>query len=230
MTNSVAIILARGGSKGIPNKNITKFCGKPLLVWSIEQAKNTKGISSVWVSSDNEKIINIARKAGAHIIHRPKNLSTDYSSSVSGWLHAINQIEKDGSLIDIVIALQATSPVRESSDIENGLSKFQKMKYNSMFSGAIIGDFFIWEKHDKNVLKSINYNYRKRPRRQEFKEQYVENGSFYIFTPETIRKYNNQLGGKIGVATMEFWKSFEIDSFENIEFCETIMKHYLLKK
>jgi len=230
MIKIIAIILARGGSKGIPSKNIMKFCGKPLLVWSIEHAKKASGISSVWVSSDSEKILKIAKKAGASIIKRPKNLARDTSTSVSGWIHAINEIQKKDGEIDVVVALQATSPVRESSDIENGLTKFHKLKYDSMFSGSLIGDFFIWERNKKNNLKSINYNYHKRPRRQKFKEQYVENGSFYIFTPKNIKKYNNQLGGKIGIATMEFWKSFEIDSIENVEFCENIMKHYLLKK
>jgi N-acylneuraminate cytidylyltransferase len=230
MTKTVAIILARGGSKGIPNKNIMKFCGKPLLVWSIEHAKNTRGISSVWVSSDSEKILKIAEKAGANIIKRPKNLSKDTSTSVSGWIHVINEIQKNNEKIDVIVALQATSPVRVSSDIENGLKKFQRLKFDSMFSGSLIGDFFIWEKNKKGELKSINYNYQKRPRRQMFKEQYVENGSFYIFTPNNIKKYNNQLVGKIGIAKMEFWKSFEIDSMENVEFCENIMKHYILKK
>ena len=227
MMNTIAIILARGGSKEIPNKNIMKFCGKPLLVWSIEHAKKASGISSVWVSSDSEKILKTAKKAGANIIKRPKNLARDTSTSVSGYIHAINRIEKKGK-IDIIVALQATSPLREFKDIENGLKKFKKNQYDSMFSGAEIGDFYIWENQGK-ILKSLNYNYKNRQRRQTIKPQYVENGSFYIFTPKNLKKFNNQLGGKIGITLMEFWKSFEIDSNDDIKFCETIMKRYLLK-
>ena len=230
MSVTIAIILARGGSKGIPNKNIVKFCGKPLLVWSIEHAKKTRGISSVWVSSDSKKILKIAKDSGANIITRPKYLSTDSSTSISGWIHAIKKIQEYGYDVKEVVALQATSPVREPIDIERGLREFHREKFDSMFSGSPIGDFFIWEKNRKNKLKSINYNFQNRPRRQKFKEQFVENGSFYIFTPENIKKYNNQLGGRIGVAKMEFWKSFEIDDLENIEFCEMIMKRYIIKK
>jgi CMP-N,N'-diacetyllegionaminic acid synthase len=228
MSNTVAIILARGGSKGIPNKNMIKFCGKPLLVWSINHAKKAKCISSVWVSSDSKKILDIAKKSGANIISRPKKLSKDSSTSISGWIHAIDKIQEQGYRINEVIALQATSPVRESTDIEKGLKEFRRGKFDSMFSGSPIGDFFIWEKSGKNKLKSINYDFQNRQRRQKIKEQFVENGSFYIFKPKNIKKFDNQLSGKIGIAKMEFWKSFEIDDLKNVKFCEMIMRHYLL--
>ncbi len=225
--NIVAIILARGGSKGIPKKNLKKVCGKPLVSWTIEHAINTKEISSVWLSSDSEEILKIGKNYGINIIKRPIDISKDSSSSVSGWLHAISLIEKNEK-IDTIIALQPTSPLRESKDIKNGLKKFGKKQYDSMFSGAEIGDFYIWEEQ-KKTLKSLNYDFKNRSRRQGVKSQYVENGSFYIFTPKLIKKLNNQLGGKIGVSLMEFWKSFEIDEKDHIELCETLMKHYLLK-
>jgi len=90
----VAIILARGGSKGIPKKNLINFCGKPLVAWSIEHTKNTKLISSTWVSSDDDKILQVAKKYGANIIKRPKFLSKDSSSAELGYLHAIKEIKK----------------------------------------------------------------------------------------------------------------------------------------
>ena len=228
MHNNVAIILARGGSKGIPKKNIMNFCGRPLITWTIESAKNAKGVSSVWVSSDDVKILEIAERNGAKIIKRPKKFATDKATSISAYLHAIKEIEKENK-IDAVIALQVTSPVRESKDVEKGIVEFYTSNYDSMFSGAEIGDFYIWKMGRRKKLSSINYNYKKRPRRQDFERQFVENGSFYIFKPSIIRKLKNQLGGKIGVNLMEFWKSFEIDDFSDLEFCEIIMKHYLLK-
>ena len=224
---TIAIILARGGSKGIPKKNIKKICGKPLVSWTIEHAKQTKEISSIWLSSDSEQILKIGKNYGINTIKRPKNLCKDSSSSVSGWIHAINLIQKKHE-VDIVVALQPTSPLREFKDIEKALKEFKKNKYDSMFSGSKIGDFFIWEKQ-KNLLKSLNYDYKNRKRRQEIKQQYVENGSFYIFTPKSIKKSNNQLSGRIGVSLMEFWKSFEIDDKNDIDFCETLMKRYLIK-
>jgi len=228
MKNIVCIILARGGSKAIPKKNLINFCGKPLLTWSIDQAKNTRNISSIWVSSDDDKILKLAKKNGVNIIKRPKSLSTSKSSSVSGWIHAINYIEKNEKPIDMVVALQVTSPVREPKDIEKGIKIFFEKKLDSLFSAAIIGDFYIW-KIINSKYKSINYNYKKRPRRQEFPDQYVENGSFYIFTPELIKKNKNPIGKKIGISLMEFWKSFQIDEFDDILFLKILMKNYLLK-
>ena len=226
--NNVAIILARGGSKTIPKKNIKNFCGKPLIAWSIEQAKNTKNIKNVWVSSDDRKILSISKKFGAKTILRPKSLSKNTSTSVSGWIHAINEIEKMDDKIDTVIALQPTSPIREVSDLENSIQKFTRNNFDSMFSASKIGDFYIWRKKDKSY-SSINYDFHNRPRRQDFEEQYVENGSFYIFKPNTIRKFQNQLGGKIGISLMDFWKSFEIDDSEDLKFLKILMNNYLLK-
>jgi len=225
--NIVAIILARGGSKGIPKKNIINFCGKPLVSWSIKQAKNTKNISSIWVSSDNKEILNIAKKEKVEVIKRPKTISTDKSSSESGWIHAIKEIEKKQK-IDLVIALQATSPLREPKDLDKAIKKFKRRNLDSMFSCSKLNDFFLWEKRD-DKYSSLNYNYKNRKRRQEIKEQYLENGSFYLFKPEIIKKSNNRLGGKIDVIELEFWKSFEIDSYESLRFCEILMKKYLLK-
>lgn len=226
--NIVAIILARGGSKGIPKKNIINFCGEPLINWSIKQAKNTKNISSVWVSSDNEEILEIAKTEKVEIIKRPKKISTDKSSSELGWIHAINEIEKKQK-IDLVVALQVTSPIRESKDLEKAIRKFRKTNADSMFACSKLEDFFVWEKK-KAKYSSLNYNYKNRKRRQKVKEQYLENGSFYIFKPEMIKNTNNRLGGKIEVMEMDFWKSFEIDSFESLRFCEILMKDYLLRK
>ena len=230
MKNNVVIILARGGSKAIPKKNLMNFCGKPLIAWSIIQAKLSKKVTSIWVSSNNQQILKIAKKYGAEIILRPENLCKDNSKCEDGFLHAINEVEKDNKKIDLVIGLQATSPIRESSDIDKAINKFHKFKYDSMISASPIGDFFIWEQNKKGTWKSINYDYKNRPRRQDFSKQYEENGSFYMFKPETLKNFKNRLGGKIGISEMEYWKHFEIDEPEDIFLCEVIMKNFLLKK
>lgn len=221
--------MARGGSKGIPKKNIIQFCGKPLIAWSIEQAKNAKEISDVWVSSDDKKILSIAEKFGAKSIVRPKHLASDTASSTPGFLHAIKVIEKNIKRpIDLVVVLQSTSPIRETTDIELGLKILREQKYDSMFSSTLTGDSYIWERKANGKLRSINYDYKNRKRRQDVGEQFLENGSFYIFKPRILNKYNNFLGGRLGTVTMEFWKSFEIDDYEDLKFCELIMKNYLL--
>lgn len=226
----VAVIPARGGSKGIPHKNIIEFCGKPLLAWSIEQAKAAAGVSSVWVSSDSDEILEVASRYGAQLIKRPESIAGDTATSESAWLHALDSIESQGKQVDIMLAMQATSPLRESSDIERALQDFQRQDCDSLFSCAELEDFFIWEKDDQGNFRSLNYDYLNRKRRQDVGRQYVENGSFYLFKPQILRTLNNRLGGKIGISMMEFWKTFEIDSWKDLEFCELLMNNYLLPK
>jgi N-acylneuraminate cytidylyltransferase len=228
MTNVVAIILARGGSKGIPRKNIIDFCGKPLIVWTIEQVQQARGIDSIWVSSDSEEILSVGRSCGVESIHRPTEISGDSATSESGWLHALGIIENKVGRVDIVLAPQATSPLRESQDIERGLSDFQEHKCDSMFSCSVAEDLLFWEKMSDGMMRSVNYDYKNRRRRQDIPKQYIENGSFYVFKSEVLRKYNNRFGGKIGMTEMEFWKMFEIDSMEDFKMCEALMKAFLL--
>jgi CMP-N,N'-diacetyllegionaminic acid synthase len=227
MIDIVAIILARGGSKGISNKNIIDFCGKPLVAWTIEQCLSSKYISDVWVSSDSQLILNVAEKYGAKIISRPNGISGDLASSESAWKHAIETIQEYDN-IDLVFAPQATSPLRETKDINNAIELFHREKYDSMFASCTAEDLFFWEKGNKGKLQSVNYDYLNRKRRQDMQEQIIENGSFYIFKPEIIQKHNNRFGGKIGHSKMDFWKMFEIDSLEDLKICSVLMQEFLL--
>lgn len=224
--NVVAIIPARGGSKGIKNKNIIPICGHPLVAWTINHAKSCSGIDSVWVTSDDDKILEISEKFGAQCIKRPEEISTDSSSSEAAWLHAIDYIENLGIDIEKVVALQPTSPVRESYDLENAILQFDKEKHDSMFAATAVEDYFIWKVNKDGFAESVNYDYKNRKRRQEIDESYVENGSFYIFKPEIIRRYNNRLGGKIGIYKMARHKMYQIDNQEDIKLCEAIISGY----
>ena len=230
MKNICAIILARGGSKGIPGKNIINFCGKPLICWTIGQIRHAKGINSIWVSSDSEKILAVSKDCGAETIHRPAEISGDSATSESGWLHALEYIENKTGTVDIVVAPQVTSPLRNPTDIERAISDFRVQKCDSLFSCSMAKDLYFWEKDPDGRLHSVNYDYKNRKRRQDIPEQYIENGSFYLFKPEVLRKYNNRFGGKIGVTEMEYWKMFEIDSMEDLKMCEALMRAFLLNK
>lgn len=227
--NIIAIIPARGGSKGIPSKNTIEIAGRPLIAWSIEEAKNSKLVGMVFVSTDDDEIANISLRYGAEIIRRPAKLATDSSSSEDALLHAIDFIEHTKRIkIDLVVFLQATSPVREKDDIDNAICQFFSEKVDSLFSCRKLEDYFIWEKGEDSYF-SVNYDYRHRSRRQDIKPQYLENGSIYIFTPELLRREHNRLGGKIGIYEMEFWKSFQIDNWDDVEICEYYIKKRLLK-
>ena len=223
---SVAIILARGGSKGIPNKNIVEFCGKPLLAWTIEHCL-AGGVDLVYVSSDADEILVTGEKYGARSIKRPEEISGDEATSESGWLHALEVIENINGKMDWILAPQVTSPLRTSTDIRRGLDKAASGKYDSLFSCSIAKDLFYWEER-AGSLESINYDWHNRKRRQDIPKKYIENGSFYLFRPEVLRRNNNRFGEKIGVIEMKFWKMFEIDSLEDQKMCSALMKEFIV--
>lgn len=227
MAGTIAVIAARGGSKGVPDKNLADFCGRPLLAWSIDHARTAKGVDAVWVTSDSPRILELAETCGAGSIERPADLAGDTATSEVAWLHAIDQIERECEL-ELVVALQATSPLREAADIERGLSDFRAQGCDSLFSGARIEDFLIWERGDDGRLDSLNHDWRRRLRRQDVPDQFVENGSFYIFTPELLRNSGNRLGGRVGISEMAFWKSFEVDTPESLAMCEALAQRFLI--
>ncbi len=227
---TIAIIPARGGSKSIPCKNTVNVGGKPLIAWSIKKAKESRFIDDVFVSTDDKRIARISREHGAGLIARPASLAGDRSSSEAALLHAIDYIENVKKMkIDIVVFLQATSPVRERSDIDNAIKKFLKEKADSLFSCSKMKDYFIWARRASGFA-SITYDYHRRSPRQAIGERYLENGSIYIFKPELIRRRRNRLGGRIAVYEMPFWRSFQIDEKEDIGICEYYLKQMKLKK
>lgn len=223
---TVAIIPARGDSRAIPQKNIIDFCGKPLIGWTIEQAKASRYIRDVYVTTDNEEIKKVSTTYGAQVISRPKALATDTASSEEALLHAISEIEKKQE-VECVVFLQCTSPLRESQDVDDAVRVFYADGADSLFSAALLEDFCVWGK-EKTGFKSITFDYKNRGRRQDREPHYLENGSIYVFKPQVIKDHLNRLGGKIAVTVMPFWKSYEIDGPEDIPVCEYFMKTRLL--
>lgn len=227
--NIVAIVLARGGSKGIPKKNIIDFCGKPLMAWTIENCAHG-GANSVWVSSDSDEILETGVAYGAKSIRRPDEISDDFATSESAWLHAIEYIENETrEKIDWVLAPQVTSPLREAKDVALAIQKAITGDCDSYFSCSIAEDLFFWERKQDGKLDSVNYDWRNRKRRQDIPQQFIENGSFYLFKPEVLRQFNNRFGNNIGTVEMEFWKMFEIDSLDDLRMCSALMQEFLMK-
>lgn len=226
---TVAVIPARAGSKGIPGKNLLPFCGKPLLAWSIEQAKMAEGVDSVWVSSDGDEILSVARTHGASSIRRPDAISSDTASSESAWLHALDEIERQGHKVEWMVGMQATSPLRSPEDIGRAISQAKDQGLDSLLSVVEVEDFFMWGLKDGEPF-SINYDYRDRKPRQQIEKRYLENGSFYVFRPEILRELGNRLGGKTGLYVMERHKMFQIDNPEDVRLCEAIMRGFGLDR
>jgi N-acylneuraminate cytidylyltransferase len=224
MKNKIfAIILARGGSKGIKNKNLKKINNKPLLKWSIDHCKNSKKIKETWLSSDSLKILKLAKDNGINVIKRPKELALDTSSSEDAWMHAINFIERKKKTFDIVLAIQPTSAIRGKKDFDKAIQLFLKKKYDSLFSCSEVSDYFVWTENSKK-LKAL-YDFKKRKPRQFLTKKYLENGSFFIFDKNKFKKFKNRFFGKIGKYVQEFYKSFQIDEYNDMIITSSILKN-----
>ena len=194
------------------------------------QAKHCEQVTDIWVSSDSEKILELSNKLDANVIERPKSLAEDQSSSESGWEHALSIIEEKTETVDYVLAPQVTSPLREPSDFGNAIDQLIESGNDSLLSVSEIEDYFCWMIGRNGWPKSINYDFNQRSRRQLIEKKYLENGSFYIFRPEFLRKHQNRLSGKIEFFIMEKHKSFQIDTYEDIKLCETLMRGYKLSE
>lgn len=222
---TVAFIPARGGSKGVPGKNIKDFNGKPLIVHSIEQSLNTPEIDHVFVSTDDEKIANISKEAGAQVIMRPAEISGDTATSESAIQHGIDEISRIYSDLATIVFLQATSPLRPKSGLTEAIEIYRNGKYDTLLSISPTHRFF-W-RVDGNTA-SAEYDFINRPRRQDMKPEdirYVENGSLYIFSKEHFENVGNRLGGRIGYVVFDEEYSYEIDSQVDFEILEKIAKN-----
>jgi CMP-N,N'-diacetyllegionaminic acid synthase len=222
---TLAVVAARGGSKGIPHKNLIDLCGKPLIAWTVLQAGAAKGVDVVAVSSDSDAILTAAEAAGAVGVRRPEDISGDLASSEAAWLHALDQVDGRLGPFTRIVALQATSPIREASDIDNALEAFERDRLDSLLSVCEVEDYFNW-RVGKDGPEAINYDYHDRRMRQQIETRYLENGSFYVFVPHLLREKNNRLGGRIGMHVMERHKMFQIDRPEDIKLCAAIMRSY----
>jgi CMP-N,N'-diacetyllegionaminic acid synthase len=227
----VAIIPARGGSKGIPRKNIIDFCGRPLLSWTIEDALQSQYIERVFVSTDDPQIADIASQYGAETVMRPSEISGDDASSESALKHVI--LSKELHTCEFIVFLQATSPIRESNDLDKAIEQIRKDNADSLFSGSYVGEFNLWRILKESIVP-VNHDYRNRLRRQDAEErlgiQIVEDGSFYIFKPKLFLENENRLSGKITVYLNKSWKSPQIDSYADIENCQRIFQSKLSHK
>tara|TARA_B110000116_G_scaffold29272_1_gene22053 strand:- start:1577 stop:2215 length:639 start_codon:yes stop_codon:yes gene_type:complete len=209
----VSIILARGGSKGIPDKNIIDLNNKPLIYYTINASKKSK-VSETWISTDSKKISIIAESFGAKIIDRPKEYATDQSSSEQALKHFSTEVE-----FDIMVFIQPTSPLIYASDINKGLDLMKRDKYDSVFSVSKEH----WLPRWSLDIKPINWSPSDRPRRQDMKEKYVENGAFYITTKEQFLQSGIRYGGKMGIVELPISRSFQIDTYEDLEILKKIL-------
>ncbi|MCX5695198.1 MAG: acylneuraminate cytidylyltransferase family protein [Candidatus Omnitrophica bacterium] len=224
----LALIPARGGSKGLPGKNIRLLLGKPLISWSIEQALGSRYIDKVVVSTDSTKITGIARHYGAEVpFRRPKKLASDNAKSMDVILHAINFYESRGHIFDIIVFLEPTSPLREIEDIDKAI----EILMTNQKAESIVGVAKLESAHPEFLVKLkkgflepyLNKAY-KVFRRQEVEELYFFEGSLYIAYAESLKNKKTFYHNKTLAYIVPKWKSFEMDDYTDFIIIEAILR------
>ncbi|MBS3121391.1 N-acetylneuraminate synthase [Candidatus Woesearchaeota archaeon] len=221
--NIIAIIPARGGSKGIPKKNIALLAGKPLIAYTIEEAKKSKYINRIIVSTDSEEIANVSREYGAEVIIRPKELAQDTTPTLPVLKHVLENVEKE-YCVNLIVVLQPTSPLRKVEYIDLAIKKLMDENCDSVVSvckfdhspAAIVS-----VEDDKLQMTSTNSN---KFRRQD-SNLYLINGAVYVVKRDIMMKLDNYIvGGDIRIIVMPKEASVDIDEPIDLKLAESFLK------
>ena len=229
MVNSqkvIAFIPVRGGSKSIPLKNIKPFCGKPLVCWNIEALEDCGLVDEIVVATDSDELwhtVEQQRYKKTVLYHRSAENACDTASTESVMLEYINYAKPAED--DIFMLVQATSPLTETIHFSEALQVYANGKYDSMLT-CVRNYRFFWNEDGT----SKNYDYRNRPRRQNFNGMLMENGAFYINTVGNIINSGNRLSGKIGIYEMPEYTATEIDEPDDWVVLENLMRKHVLSR
>lgn len=222
----VAFIPVRGGSKSIPLKNIKPFCGKPLVCWNIEALERCELIDQIIVATDSpeiERVVCEGRYTKVTIYHRSAENACDTASTESvmlEYIHAANLCDTATFML-----VQATSPLTQTRHFLEALSIFNNGSYDSVLTCVRTYRFY-WNEDGSPK----NYDYRNRPRRQNFGGELMENGAFYINSVKNIVESQNRLSGKIGIYEMPEYTATEIDEPDDWSILENLMQRHVLSK
>ena len=209
----IAIIPARGGSKGLPGKNIKEMCGKPLIAYTIEVALKSKSIDHVILSTDDEEIATVAKKYGAEVpFMRPAELASDTAMAVDNYIYTIGRLEKEwNTKIDSFVVLQPTSPLRIAEDVDGAVELFNTRKADSVVT-------YVKEAHPVFWHKKIDENNN----RQALPTTYYPNGAVYVFSTEMIRQ-KKYYTDKSYAYIMPRERSVDIDFIDDFKYAEFLM-------
>jgi N-acylneuraminate cytidylyltransferase len=204
---TVAFVPVRGGSKSIPLKNIKQLAGKPLVAWSLAALQNASVVDSIVVATDSLEIKRCVLGLGfskVSVYDREASNAEDTSSTESVMLEYLGKAQL--TVDDRFLLVQATSPFTTSADIDGMLAAYECSEYDSMLSAVRTKRFF-WNADGTPV----NYDFRARPRRQDFDGLFMENGALYVNRVGNILRERNRLSGKVGVYAMPEYSALEID-------------------
>ena len=218
----LGIIPARGGSQGIHNKNTVRLSGKPLITWTLDAARTSRSLDRIIVSSDCAKVRAVATECGVEVMTQPNELSGPDVRSDRAVSWALAELGRLGYSPDVVVLLQATSPLREANDIDRAVALLGKTGLDSLFSACRL-EGFVWLPSKTAVLEPMTYDFRKRPMRSEARHALMENGSLYVTKKEVWLEMGCRLGGRIGAYVMDPLHSFQVDTEKDLEFMERLM-------
>jgi len=222
-------VCARGGSKGVPNKNIRMLNGKPLIAYTIQQALKWGKIDKLIVSTDDKRIAAIAKKYGAEVpFLRPRELATDEVGKLDVIKHAVKHLENKGEIFDIIIDLDATAPLRKIEDLEGALSVFLKNNVNNVYSVCVArkNPYFNMVELDEMGRARLSKSSDKGPilSRQAAPKVYEINASIYIYKRDFLLKTDSIHSDNTMVYIMPQERSVDIDTLIDFKFIEYLLK------
>ena len=226
--NYIALICARGGSKGVPGQNIKFLGGIPLIGWSIKSAQKIKNISRIVVSTDSEDIAFIAKKYGAEVpFIRPRELALDNSPEWLVWRHAIEYLDSTSQNYDGLIVIPPTAPLRSVKDLERCLEKFESGKFDivTTVSDAHRSPYFNMIKVDNNDLASlVNNSHERISRRQDVPIVYDMTTVAYVVNPLFVKEKDGIFDGRVGCTHIPIERSLDIDTMFDFKVAECLIK------
>ncbi len=224
----VAIITARGGSKGIPRKNLHTILGRPLIAYTIQAALQAGTITRTIVSTDDEAIADVSRRYGAEVpFRRPWHLATDTATSLAVLQHALTYLaEKEGELADLVVCLQPTSPLRSAEDIDRAVNLCLDSGADSVVSVCRVKHHPYWMKKIVNgkVWSLMNGSEDLYTRRQDLPPVYRLNGALYVTRTKVLLEENRMLGKHTVPYIMPEEKSLDIDTPLDLQIAELLLE------
>jgi len=224
----LVLIPARGGSKGLPGKNIKNFCGKPLISYSIDIAKKSEYVSRIVVTTDDEEIANVSKEFGAEVpFMRPEDLATDDSKAIDSFIHALKWLkEKENYESDGIVILYPTCPIRDVKDLDKGISIFLEKQADSVISvKEAFPKRILKEIRDDGVLQRLGGGEIELINRQDWKSVYVHNGVFFIFNPKLLLEKRSYYGNKTFPYVMEDGFTVDIDTLLDFQRGEALYKY-----
>lgn len=228
----VAIIPARGGSKGVPRKNLRRVGGVPLIERAVRTASETDGIDLVVVSTDDDEIAAVSEAAGARVVRRPADISGDTASSESAILHALDVLEGEGEPAEVVAFLQATSPFIAQDALSSAVREVRERRADSVFAAHETYGF-LWSRRgrgessaegraDAGAAVALNHDAAHRPRRQDREPHFLETGAFYVFRADGFREASHRFFGRIRIAEVPEWTAIEIDDEQQLRIARAL--------